>query len=572
MVGFYAVDVNDLITRTRAWIEADPDPDARAELTALIDQGDLAELEERMDGALEFGTAGLRGRVEAGSNRMNRAVVIRTTWGLARHVIEATGGGTVIVGRDARISSPGFLEDAVGVLAAAGLRVLVAPGTTPTPVVAYTAKQHAAVAAVVITASHNPPADNGYKVYSSNAVQIIPPEDALIASWIDRAPPAAQIDRIAPSEWDSHPNIEVAGESMFEDYRDALLDGVPDVAGDPDLSVVYSAMHGVGGSTVMAVLERAGFGSVTPVESQFEPDGRFPTVAFPNPEEPGAMDEAHATASEIGAHLVVANDPDADRLAVSLPTTAEWRQLTGNQIGVLLADFALDHSGAKSPLVIESVVSSPMLASIADSYGARFERTLTGFKWICNAGLALENQGFDFVFGYEEALGYTIGTIVRDKDGIGAALAFVRMVAESRHTGGTMWDRLGRLYRKHGLWVSTQKSVVRAGTEGADEITAAMARLVDARPERLGGYTVTGVTDYRIGAAERAPWLGSTPLVEYLLGEDGRALIRPSGTEPKIKIYVDLRTETEDDWRGQEAEMWTSADRVADDLVAFAGF
>ena len=565
--------VNEVIDRARAWMDGDPDPDTRTQLAELIDRQDFDELQERMDGSLMFGTAGLRGRVEAGSNRMNRAVVIRTTWGLAQHVLETNGGGTVVVGRDARMSSPGFLDDTVGVLAAAGLRVLVLSGTTPTPVVAYTAKQRQAVAAIVITASHNPPADNGYKVYSSNAVQIIPPEDSQIASWIDRAPASIEIDRVQPSAFEAHPDIEIGDDAIFEDYTDAVLEGVPDVAGDRDLSVVYSAMHGVGGSTVMTVLDRAGFETVTPVESQFEPDGRFPTVAFPNPEEPGAMDAAHGTAAEIGADLVIANDPDADRLAVSLPTmSAGWRQLTGNQVGALLADFALDHSEAESPLVIESVVSSPMLRSIAETYGARFERTLTGFKWICNAGLALEAEGFDFVFGYEEALGYTMGTIVRDKDGIGAALAFVRMVAESRHTGETMWDRLGRLYRKHGLWVSTQKSIVRTGTEGAEEIDAVMARLAEARPDRLGGHDVTTVTDYRVGADDRPLWLGATPLVEYEIGGSGRALIRPSGTEPKIKIYVDLRAEADDDWRGQEVDSREAADAVADDLVSFAGF
>jgi phosphomannomutase len=566
------VGVSEVINTARLWAEHDPDPETRSEMLGLIEQGDAEQLEERMGGSLEFGTAGLRGRVEAGSNRMNRAVVIRTTWGLAQHLLETIGGGTVVVGRDARLSSPAFQDDTVGVLAAAGLDVLKLPGTTPTPVVAFTAKQRRTIAAVVVTASHNPPADNGYKVYSSNAVQIIPPRDHEIAAWIDRAPPADEIDRIDPAEFENHERIEIGDESVFADYREALLDGVPFVEGDGDLSIVYSAMHGVGGSTVMRVLEMAGFESVTPVDSQFEPDGTFPTVAFPNPEEPGAMDQAHGTAAEIDAGLVIANDPDADRLAVSLPTMSGWRQLTGNQIGSLLADFALDHSEVDQPLVVESVVSSPMLRSIAEDHGARFERTLTGFKWICNAALDLESQGLDFVFGYEEALGYTMGTIVRDKDGIGAALAFVRMVAESRHSGETMWDRLGRLYRKHGLWVSTQKSVVRAGSEGAEEIASAMARLADARPEHLGGHAVTGVTDYRVGAGQRPRWLGATPLVEYDIGEAGRALIRPSGTEPKIKIYVDLRAEAEDDWRGQEADLLEEAGRVASDLAAFAGF
>ncbi len=527
-----------------------------------------------MAGTLEFGTAGLRGRVEAGSNRMNRAVVIRTTWGVAQHILATTDGdrGPVVVGRDARISSPQFLDDTVGVLAAAGLSVFVFPGTTPTPVVAFTAKSMAASAAIVITASHNPPADNGYKVYSSNAVQIIPPEDQQIASWIDRAPDASVIERVEPDVFDDHPSIRTADGDALVEYRDAVLASVPEVEGDADLRIAYSAMHGVGGDTLVRLLERAGFESVTPVPSQFEPDGRFPTVAFPNPEEPGAMDEAHAVATEIDADLVIANDPDADRLAVSLPMSNGWHQLTGNQIGALLGDFTLDHARVANPLVVESIVSSPMLGVIAEAYGARFERTLTGFKWICNAGLALEREGADFVFGYEEALGYTIGTAVRDKDGIGAALAFLRMAAESRISGESVWDRLGRLYERHGLWVSTQRSVVRDGPDGAEEIAAAMKLLATETPESLGGLTVSEVTDYREGAEARPPWLGATPLVEYVLGEAGRALIRPSGTEPKIKIYVDLRADAGDDWQESESDSRGQAASIAADLERFAGF
>jgi phosphomannomutase len=297
------------------------------------------------------------------------------------------------------------------------------------------------------------------------------------------------------------------------------------------------------------------------------------TVAFPNPEEPGAMDLAHDLGSRVDADLVIANDPDADRLAVSLPDGAGgWRQLTGNQIGTLLGDFVLENGLGADRLVVESVVSSPMLAAVADHHGVRCERTLTGFKWICNAGLALEEEGQRMVFGYEEALGYAVGTAVRDKDGMSAALAFVRMAAASRAAGESVLDRLGRLYRRDGLWVSMQKSIVRTGEDGAAEIDGAMSRLADERPKSLGGFDVTEVIDYRIGADARPSWLGATALVEYLLGSSGRALIRPSGTEPKIKIYVDLRGDTGDDWQTAERLVLDRARTVAEDLATFAGF
>jgi phosphomannomutase len=565
--------VSDIIPRTEAWITGDPDPESRRELEALIAEARLDELADRMAGTLEFGTAGLRGRVEAGSNRMNRAVVIRATRGLADHILATSdeARGPVVVGRDARLSSPRFLGDVVGVLVAAGLPVRFVDRPCPTPVIAYLAKSFGAVAAVVVTASHNPPADNGYKVYASNAVQIVPPEDRLISDAIAEVGPACDVPRV--EAWSAHPLASPVTDGEIEGYVDAVLDAVPDVAADRDLEIVYSAMHGVGGSTVEKVLSRAGFRHLHTVPAQFEPDGRFPTVSFPNPEEPGAMDLSTTLALEVGADLVIANDPDADRLAVGLPEPrGGFRQLTGNQIGVVLADFLLEHTHLDRPIVIESIVSSPMLASVASAHGARWERTLTGFKWICNAARDLEEAGEgNFVFGYEEALGYSVGRTVRDKDGISAALAFAVMAGASAVAGESVWDRLGRLYRRHGLWVSTQKSVVRQGAAGAGEIAAAMRLLSERRPEALAGMAVTAVTDYREGAGGRPRWLAATPLVELALGEHGRALIRPSGTEPKIKIYVDLRSEAGDDWMADERELLAHAGRVAEALAEFAG-
>jgi len=564
---------SDLISKAQEWIAGDPDPATRAELQDLVDRGDLDEIADRMAGTLEFGTAGLRGKVEAGSNRMNRAVVIRATWGLARHVLETSGTdrGPVVVGRDARLSSPRFLEDTVGVLVAAGLAVTVIDGPAPTPVVAFLAKETGAVAAVIITASHNPPADNGYKAYASKAVQIVPPDDTSIAGWIDQAPAAVDVPLVEDPL--SHPLATVVGSEVFDSYMSAVLEAVPARESGGDLEIVYSAMHGVGGDTLTALFARAGFHRLVPVPDQFDPDGRFPTVAFPNPEEPGAMDLSNSLAAEIDADLVIANDPDADRLAVSLPIDGGWRQLSGNQIGVLLADFLLEYTDSTDPLVIQSIVSSPMLASVARAHGAKYDRTLTGFKWICNAALDRAEAGDgEFVFGYEEALGYSVGRTVRDKDGISAALAFSVMASQAQSAGGTVWDRLGALYARHGLWVSTQKSVVREGAAGAEEIAAAMVRLADHHPDSLAGIDVTAVNDYRTGAETRPRWLGATALVEFVLGDSGRALIRPSGTEPKIKIYVDLRGDAGNDWMAAEEGLLETAAAVASDLAGFSGF
>jgi phosphomannomutase len=569
-------ETTDPASVAQKWIAGDPDEQTRAELQALVDAGAEDELRERMAGTLEFGTAGIRGRVEAGSNRMNRAVVIRTTRGLADYLLATTDAdrGPVVVGRDARPSSPTFLEDAVSVLAAAGFSVMYLDEPMPTPVIAFATKELGACAGIVITASHNPPDDNGYKVYDGRGVQIVPPVDRHIADAIAQVGPANDVPRVDAAF--GHPMVGLLREDLRDRYFAEVAQSIPGVTGTRSISIVYTAMHGVGGRFVAMVLDRFGFRNVHPVASQFEPDGRFPTVSFPNPEEPGALDLAHDLASSLDADLVLANDPDADRLAVSLPDGAGgWRPLTGNQIGVLLADWLLEHRATAEPLIINSIVSSPMLAAIAAGHEAGYARTLTGFKWIWNAALDLEEAGKgEFVFGYEEALGYSVGQTVRDKDGISAALAFAVLTAAAVQDGATVWDRLEALYRRHGLWVSIQKSMVRLGTEGAEELAGAMASLASEQPTELGGVPVTGVTDYRRGAEDRPRWLPATPLVEFALGDTGRALIRPSGTEPKLKIYVDLRADLPIDAERieREAALTTLATAVADDLARFLGF
>ncbi len=556
----------DLRERTEAWINADPDKKTREELAALLGAGDLDELTERMDGSLQFGTAGLRGRVEGGSNRMNRAVVIRTTRGLADYLIERNPDSEkpVVVGRDARLSSKRFQKDTIGVLTAAGILVRYFPEPVPTPIVAYAARQLGARAAIVITASHNPPLDNGYKVYDTNGAQIIPPTDTDIAAKIAAAPPADDVPRLSKKY-----RKELASpvpDGMFERYLEDLRKVRDPEATGTDLKIVYSAMHGVGGAFVTGALRELGYPNILPVPEQYEPDGHFPTVAFPNPEEPGALDLANALAAREQADIIVANDPDTDRLAVSIERSDGWRPLTGNQIGVLLGDYLLDKTSVAKPLVFNSIVSSPMLASVAEAHGAGFVTTLTGFKWIWNAALDLAAAGEgEFVFGYEEALGYSVGPAVRDKDGISASVIFADLAAECRGKGESVLDYLARLYERHGMWVSTQKSIVRPGSEGAAQIADAMVRLAGAPPESVGGIPVVAMTDYRVGAESRPRYMAATPLVELDLGERGRVLVRPSGTEPKLKIYVDLVAARDGTVSAEEQEkaLVAEADRVA---------
>ncbi|RME71401.1 MAG: phospho-sugar mutase [Planctomycetota bacterium] len=562
----------DPIEAARTWARHDPDPETRAELEALIARGAREELAERMAGTLRFGTAGLRGVVGAGSNRMNRAVVIRASCGLADWLIERglAQRGPLVIGRDARLSSEALCRDAIAVFAAKGLEVRHVPEPCPTPAVAFAARACGAVAAVVVTASHNPPEYNGYKVYGPDHVQIVPPVDAEIAARIAAAPFADEVPRVDDPL--AHPRVRPL-EGLRERYLAALDGCLAPRPERPGLRVVYTAMHGVGAAYALAALERAGLGAIEPVREQIEPDGRFPTVRFPNPEEPEALALAHALAERTGADLVIANDPDADRLAVSVPgRTGGFEPLTGNQIGALLGDHLLEHASCDRPFVVRSIVSSPLLDRVAAAHGARSVATLTGFKWIWHAALELEGRGEGtFVFGYEEAIGFSVWSQVRDKDGISAAAVLAQLAERERRAGGSLRARLERLYRAHGVWVSVQHSVWRPGLEGRREIEQAMAQLAERRPETLGGAAVERVIDYREGAQARPSYLGRAELVELQLGESGRALVRPSGTEPKLKIYVDLCAPADGEIARIEREQRERARAVALELARFVG-
>lgn len=536
------MDDQERRTRARDWAEGDPDPDTRAALLDALARDDVDELRAAVDAPLAFGTAGLRGEVGPGPGRMNRALVLRTTWAVARHLEEAgvDPDAPVAVGFDARPDSERFCEDVVGVLVAAGREVVGWRTPTSTPLVAWAARAAGAAAAIVVTASHNPPDDNGYKLYGPDAVQITPPTDAAVAALIDESPPAVDVPR-ADDPWE-HSSVEVLGRFARGRYLDEVVGLVADDGAErADLSLVHTSLHGVGGEVVRQALARCGV-EVTVVAEQHEPDGTFPTVDFPNPEEPGALDLAFEAADDVGADLVIANDPDTDRLAVAVRDEGAWRRLSGNEVAVLLADDLLDRTSGDRRLVTTSIVTTPWVGTVADRHRARYERTLTGFKWIWRAALTLADQGWRPVLGAEEALGYSVGEVVRDKDGISATVAFVDLARRLGASGATVLDRLGALRERDGAWVAAQLSAVRDGLAGAREIDDAMATAVADTPRSLAGATVVAAEDLSTGEEDRAAWLPDSPLVEWTLADDrGRVLVRPSGTEPKLKCYVDLR-------------------------------
>lgn len=556
-----------LRARARTWIAGDPDPGTRRALSEAVEAGDAEELTHALAAPLRFGTAGLRGPVGPGPARMNRATVIRVSHGLAQHVRTTVGEDRpVVVGFDARPDSARFARDAVGVLCAAGLPVAAFDRPVPTPVVAHAARVAAAAAAVVVTASHNPPADNGYKVYGPDAIQIVPPDDRAIAQAAETAPAASEVPRADPGD----ARVRILGEPDLERYLADVLRVRPQMRG-PAPRVVYTPLHGVAGELATRALAAAGYGDVHVVAAQQEPDGTFPTVASPNPEESGVLDRALTLAGDVDADLVLANDPDGDRLAVAVPDPrGGHRILTGNQIGVLLGDHLLRHTDAARPVVASSVVSSPMFAEVAAAHGARHEVTHTGFKWICRAAVTVaRDESGEALFGYEEALGYAVGTAVLDKDGISAAVTMADLVCDLAGAGLGVLDRLDELYRHHGLWVSCQHGVALEAGDGPSRIAEALDAVSGVAGGRLGGRRVLRVEDHR--RLEEGPaWRGPAELVEVALEGGGRALLRPSGTEAKVKVYVDLRTERSGSLAAQEARLLAQADRVAQDLVSLS--
>jgi phosphomannomutase len=535
----------ELRAAAEAWLAEDPDPDTRAELRGLLDAGDLAAVADRFAGPLEFGTAGLRGPLRAGPNGMNRAVVRRAAAGIAAYLHTAGVGGPVVVGYDARHKSADFARDSAAVFAGAGFAARLLPRPLPTPVLAFAVRRLGAAAGVMVTASHNPPRDNGYKVYLADGAQLVPPADRAIEAAIAAVGPLATVPR--------SDRYEVLDDAVLEAYLAAVaaLPRTPHRA----LRVVYTALHGVGAGVVRAALRQAGFAEPDLVAEQAEPDPDFPTVEFPNPEEPGAMDHALALAARVGADVVIANDPDADRCAVGVPAdhnrpdhppdqdraghdptdrhpaghqpasrhpaggTGGWRMLRGDEVGVLLADHLI-RTGAGTGTFATTIVSSALLRALCAARGVRYAETLTGFKWIVRAA-------DDLRYGYEEALGYAVEpALVRDKDGISAAVLVADLAAGLRAEGRTLLDRLDELAAEFGVYATDQVSVRVADLAVIADL---MRRLRADPPATLLGRPVTAVED-----------LHPATDALRLRADRCRVVIRPSGTEPKLKAYLEV--------------------------------
>ena len=543
--------MTDLLPQAKAWRDQDPDEVTRAELDELIsgtEAGDVsatAELTNRFAARLEFGTAGLRGELGAGPNRMNRVLVGQTAAGFAAYLLARENEPSVVIGYDGRTNSSVFAMDTAELMSGAGVRTILLPRALPTPVLAFAVRHFSLSAGVMVTASHNPAADNGYKVYLGgvdNGSQIVPPADAEIAAEIDRVARERRVSELARSS-----NFEIADESVVDEYvrRTAALAGHP----PSRVRFVYTALHGVGWETAKRVFAAAGFDEPIVVAEQIEPDATFPTVVFPNPEEPGAMDLAFARGSQTAAELIIANDPDADRLAIAVPDSAGWRRLSGNEVGAILgwrAAERLARSGEVGVLAA-SIVSSPALREIARQYGLEYVDTLTGFKWVSRVdGIA---------FGFEEALGYLVDPDkVRDKDGISAAVDFLALVSELKATGLSIDDHALDFAERFGAFASSQISL---RVDDVGEIARMMTALRRDQPSSIGSFGVERIDDFAGGFDAFPPG----DILRIWLENGARVVVRPSGTEPKLKIYIDASSTA-----GDAGERIATAQAIVDEL------
>ena len=542
------------------WLARDPDPRTREELQHLIDEGMHDELEDRFTQRLEFGTAGLRGKVGCGPNRMNRLVIQETATGLGHYLIEHVANATirgVVVGYDGRLDSKQFAIDTASVLTALGIKVYLTSNVAATPIVAFGIEHFNAAAAVVVTASHNPPEYNGFKVYWENGAQIIPPHDAGIAAEIDIAS-TKPLPLMSLSDAETQGKLVWLTEGYYQTYR-AAINQSPYVSKEiesANTTITYTAMHGVGAQMAEDLLHDSGFHKVFSVSEQREPDGNFPTVNFPNPEEKGAMDLVVNLAKSVDADIACANDPDADRFAVAVRTDGgSYKMLTGDQVGVLFAHYLLSKPHTKNQLVGNSIVSSTLLEKVAQSHSATYFQTLTGFKWLANIGMQLEDDQNEFLFAYEEALGYTIGTQVRDKDGLSAIVVFAQLVEELKSQGRTVWDLLAQISFEHGVHTNAQRSIA------LDPDSPSIgSKLRSAQPKAINGVAISVIEDLQsslrfvIGGNTEAINLPASDVLIYHLEDGSRIIVRPSGTEPKVKVYYETvtkfeGTETYDDTR-----------------------
>lgn len=542
--------MSERLDQARAWLRQDPDAETRDELAGIItraaggDAAALADLEDRFGRRLAFGTAGLRGELGAGSNRMNRVLVTQAAAGFAGYLLQrSTTRPTVVIGYDGRRNSRRFALDSAEILAGAGLRTILLPRLLPTPVLAFAVRHLQADAGIMVTASHNPPNDNGYKVYlggEDGGSQIVAPADAQIAAHIQRVADAGDVSLLPRSD-----AYEIAGDDVVDAYIAATAAVAPAPFGVQEMRWVYTALHGVGWETFSRVVKAAGYPAPRIVDAQRDPDPTFRTVSFPNPEEPGAMDLAFARAREADAEFIIANDPDADRLAVAIPDPAAeggWRRLTGNEVGLLLGwRAARAAQGTAGASLACSLVSSPGLGAVAERYGLDFHETLTGFKWISRAP--------GMVFGFEEALGYLVNPdTVRDKDGISAAVALLGVAAEARVRETTLAGLLDELGAEIGHFASGQVSV---RVDDLSLIGSTMASLRAQPPAAFGARAVASAEDLAAGDAG----VPAGDVLRYRLDDGSRVIVRPSGTEPKLKVYIDARGESTADAARAVAEI-----------------
>jgi len=509
----------ELKDQALAWLSQDPDPETRAELQELIDTNDVSGLTSRFHTRLEFGTAGLRGELGAGPNRMNRVLVAQTAAGLGNYLLKQNSKASVVIGFDGRVNSDVFAKDSAEVLSGMGIAVLLLDEMGPTPLVSFATRYLNMSAGIMVTASHNPPRDNGYKVYLGgdfNGSQIISPVDNQIADEITKVAQTQTFDSLPKSI-----DYKLIGSEIRAEYlKSALLAGGK--SDGTELKIVYTPMHGVGWSAIEPLFEASGSEALIPVPEQVEPDGDFPTVAFPNPEEKGALDLAMALAEAQDADLIIANDPDADRVALALPTANGWQRLTGDQVGLILADEIA--SKAKSGTLACSIVSSSVLSKVADHYALDFKATLTGFKWISKIP--------NLIFGYEEALGYCIDPDhVADKDGVSAALLLANIARREKAAGRTLWDLLEDFGARYGFYATGQISI---RVSDLSIIGKAMQSIRTAPPKELAGLSAS-FTDMSLGSKDLMPTDG----LRFDLADGRRVIIRPSGTEPKLKCYLE---------------------------------
>ncbi|NIY82311.1 phospho-sugar mutase [Vibrio hepatarius] len=554
------------------WLEKDPDPRTREELQHLVDEQNIAELEDRFSHRLEFGTAGLRGKVGCGPNRMNRLVIQETATGLGHYLIEQIKDAAqrgVVIGYDGRPDSCQFAHDTAFVLTSLGIKVYLTHKVAATPIVAFGVKHFNAAAAVVVTASHNPPEYNGFKVYWENGAQIIPPHDSGIAAEIEQAA-TKPVPLMSLDDAEKHGLLVWLKDDYYQTYRSTMNSNslLANHTAPESIGVAYTAMHGVGAEMAETLLQDAGFAKVYSVKEQREPDGSFPTVNFPNPEEDGAMDMVVALAKANNADIACANDPDADRFAVAArKPDGEYQMLTGDQVGSLFGYYLLSKTDANKQLVGNTIVSSTLLSKIARAMGAEYYQTLTGFKWLTNIAMQKQTAEKQFLFAYEEALGYTVGNKVWDKDGLSALVAFAQLTAELKSQGKTVWDQLEAIYRQHGMYVNAQHSTALDPKDPpvGDKLRAAQPTMIAGRNvevlEDLKALTRT----YADGKTESIDLPASDVLIYHLSG-GARVIVRPSGTEPKLKCYYEVVEPF--DPAESFAEAYEKADLAMDLLIA----